>query len=178
MNNNDNLEKKEKKLKNCFFCFIFLCILQLFIIGISDFFNQMLLILFIFLTIYYKNNIFISQLTIFFILIQLIFDGFIFLLLIQNILFGFVQFKFLLFLIKFSFIIIYVLLIDATFNLYKEYKIISIGEGNNYYQNLNDIEMRNNNNNYYYGNNRNNNNNNNNNNNQFVPFQGQGYTWG
>ena len=177
MNNNENLEKKEQKLKYYFFSFIFLCIFQMFLIGISDFFNEMLLILFIFLTFYYKNNIFISQLTIFFILIQLFFDGFIFLLLIQNIFFGFVQFNFLFFLIKFSFIVIYILLIDATINLYKEYKINSIGEGNNYYQNLNDIEMRNNNNNYYYGNNRNNNNNNNNNN-QFVPFQGQGYTWG
>ena len=172
--NNNLVEKKEKKLKNLLIIFIFLCFIQIFFIGIFDLFNQMFLILFIFLVIYYKNNIFIPQITIFFILIQLIFELFAFLLIIQNyylnLIINLPKMKFL---FKLTFIIIYFLLLTTTFELYKEYKIEIITEGNYNYQNLNDIEMNNN----YYNNN-NNNYNNNNNNKGYVPFQGQGYTWG
>ena len=172
--NNNLVEKKENKLKNLLIIFIFLCFIQIFFIGIFDLFNQMFLILFIFLVIYYKNNIFIPQITIFFILIDLIFELFAFLLIIQNyylnLIINLPKMKFL---FKLAFIIIYFLLLTTTFELYKEYKIEIITEGNYNYQNLNDIEMNNN----YYNNN-NNNYNNNNNNKGYVPFQGQGYTWG
>ncbi len=172
--NNNFVENKEKKLKNLLMIFIILCFIQIFFVGILDLFNQMFLILFIFLVIYYKNNIFIPQITIFFILIDLIFELFAFLLIIQNFLFNLINLPKMLFLFKFIFIIIYFLLLNATFDLYKEYKIQIITEGNYNYQNLNDIEMNNNYNNY----NNYNYNYNNNNNNNFVPFQGQGYTWG
>ena len=172
--NNNLVEKKENKLKNLLIIFIFLCFIQIFFIGIFDLFNQMFLILFIFLVIYYKNNIFIPQITIFFILIQLIFELFASLLIIQNYYLNLIiNLPKMIFLFKLAFIIIYFLLLKTTFELYKEYKIEITTEGNYNYQNLNDIEMNNN----YYNNN-NNNYNNNNNNKGYVPFQGQGYTWG
>lgn len=166
MNFNYVIEKKEKKLKNLLIFFVVLCFIQIFLFGINDIFNQMFLVLFIFLMIYYKNNIFIPQITLFFILIQLIFETFTFLLITQNIFFGLIKVSIILFLFKLIFIIIYILLLNTTFELYKEYKIEMLSEGNYNYQNLNDIEMNNN------------NNNNRQNNTGFVPFQGQGYTWG
>ena len=122
--NNNLVEKKENKLKNLLIIFIFLCFIQIFFIGIFDLFNQMFLILFIFLVIYYKNNIFIPQITIFFILIQLIFELFAFLLIIQNYYLNLIiNLPKMIFLFKLTFIIIYFLLLKTTFELYKEYKI-------------------------------------------------------
>ena len=67
MNFNYVIEKKEKKLKNLLIFFVVLCFIQIFLFGINDIFKQIFLVLFIFLMIYYRNNIFSPQITLFFI---------------------------------------------------------------------------------------------------------------
>ena len=174
--------KLTEHLKIMTFIFIAFSILKIFILSSSTIFNDILLVLILY-CLYTQLSYFMGFFAIFFILINLIFESLTVLQIIQNIIFGFSS-RAVIFivLIRLIYVTIYIFLLYLSFLCSREYKALFMEQkGASVYQEYQmfteDFDQGQNNmgnSDYIYQRL----NNNNNEHRGYIPFSGQGQTWG
>lgn len=153
-------QKITEKLKLTLFLYLIYSVVKMFFVP-TDLFNELFLIIFVILTVIQYYFV-LAAMSIFFILIQLVFSSFPVLLVIQNYFLGLATAPLKIFIIQSINLCFYVLLTYYCFKAYKEYKALFYEQrGNNNYVKLEDKESQKTESKKGY-----------------VPFSGKGTTWG
>lgn len=171
-----NLSEKGKEitsnLKIWTFIYLGFCLTKMLLFGVGNIFNEILTFILIVLT-FVQLSYFMAIFALFFLCFQIFFDFITFALLAQNYYFNLIKVNNIVILLVTISLLISIALINYTFKAYREYKALYLEQlSAGGYSQLNDIGS---------SNNRlemNNQPNSSNANREFVPFSGQGSTWG
>lgn len=172
INLSDQGKEITAKLKMWAFIYLGFCLTKMLLFGVGNIFNELLTFFLIVLT-FVQLSYFMAVFSLFFLCFQVFFDFITFALLAQDYFLELIRINGIVIIIVTISLLISIALINYTFKAYREYKALYLEQsGIGQYSRLNDIG----NNNRLEMNNQPNDNSNTNR--IFVPFSGQGATWG